>query len=158
MTVEPGTVISVSSSGGGGWGNPLERDPQRVLTDVQRGFVSREGAENEYGVVINGDKVDMDSTENLRVQMRDQASTSHFDYGPEREKYERTWTMEMYDALTRVLESLPVEWRFFAKGKIWQTIEGLSQNREVQVSDLDDAFEDFKEQFFHAATKESASG
>ena len=38
--------------GGGGWGSPLERDPLKVLLDVQKGCVSIEGAKNDYGVII----------------------------------------------------------------------------------------------------------
>ena len=37
---------------GGGYGNPLKRDPGRVLDDVLDGIISREAAERDYGVVI----------------------------------------------------------------------------------------------------------
>jgi N-methylhydantoinase B len=40
------------TGGGGGFGNPLERDPDRVLADVRSGYVSVEAAERDYGVVI----------------------------------------------------------------------------------------------------------
>jgi N-methylhydantoinase B len=40
------------SAGGGGWGAPEERDPQAVLDDVIKGFVSQESAERDYGVVL----------------------------------------------------------------------------------------------------------
>jgi N-methylhydantoinase B len=43
------------TNGGGGWGNALERDPQRVLHDVRDGYVSIEGALRDYGVVVSGD-------------------------------------------------------------------------------------------------------
>ncbi len=149
ITVDPGTVVSVSSSGGGGWGDPLERDVDRVLTDFLKGFVSREAAENDYSVVINGDKVDLDATKKLRAKLRSPESKPHFDFGPEREKYDKTWTWEIYEAMANVLASIPVDWRFFAKGKIWNTIEDLSRQREVAVSDIYSVFEDFKEQFYH---------
>ncbi len=44
--------VLIRSAGGGGWGNPLERDPLRVLEDVRDGCVSVEAAKDEYGVVI----------------------------------------------------------------------------------------------------------
>ena len=44
---------SRSSGGGGGFGNPLERDPEQVLADVRAGYVSVEAAQNEYGVVLH---------------------------------------------------------------------------------------------------------
>ena len=40
--------------GGGGWGDPYEREPERVLRDVRDGVVSVEAARREYGVVIDG--------------------------------------------------------------------------------------------------------
>jgi N-methylhydantoinase B len=47
-----GDVISFQQSGAGGYGDPLERDPARVLEDVLDGYVTPEAARREYGVVI----------------------------------------------------------------------------------------------------------
>ena len=57
------------SPGGGGWGSPLRRGPDRVLRDVRDGVVSREAAENVYGVVVGDDgrTVDTPATEMLRA-------------------------------------------------------------------------------------------
>jgi len=55
-----GTVVIQTSSGGGGWGSPLERDPARVLEDVREGYVSVEAAEREYGVVLTADGAGVD--------------------------------------------------------------------------------------------------
>jgi N-methylhydantoinase B len=46
------TRVETALPGGGGYGNPLERDPQAVLDDVVNGYVSLEAAERDYGVVI----------------------------------------------------------------------------------------------------------
>ena len=43
------------TNGGGGWGDPMARDPERVLRDVRNGYVSQDGAKHTYGVVIVGD-------------------------------------------------------------------------------------------------------
>jgi N-methylhydantoinase B len=40
---------------GGGWGNPLERDPEAVRRDVRDGYVTIDGAARDYGVVVSGD-------------------------------------------------------------------------------------------------------
>ncbi len=63
-------VIQNNSGGGGGWGNPLERDPQRVLEDVINEFVSPESARRNYGVVLDeaGLCVDEAATAALRAQ------------------------------------------------------------------------------------------
>lgn len=51
--LDPNDVVSVQTPGGGGYGDPLERDPQAVLEDVRDEKVSAEKAEEEYGVVID---------------------------------------------------------------------------------------------------------
>ena len=40
-------------AGAGGWGDPLERDPERVVKDVRNEFVSLEAAAAEYGVIVD---------------------------------------------------------------------------------------------------------
>lgn len=55
-------------AGGGGMGNPLERDPDMVLEDVVLEFVTREGAQRDYGVIIDGEppRIDHCATAALR--------------------------------------------------------------------------------------------
>ncbi|OGL17799.1 MAG: hypothetical protein A3K12_06925 [Candidatus Rokubacteria bacterium RIFCSPLOWO2_12_FULL_71_19] len=48
-----GEVVEYLSPGGGGYGDPLERDPERVLRDAVLGYISREQAREEYGVVLD---------------------------------------------------------------------------------------------------------
>jgi len=64
-----GEVVSLTIAGGGGYGNPLERDPERVLNDVIEGYVSLEGAHRDYGVVIDPEAmvVDYEETKKLRA-------------------------------------------------------------------------------------------
>ncbi len=72
MLSPPGTSIMVATAGGGGWGDPLDRDPARVREDVLDEFVSIQTAHDDYGVVIDpgsGD-VDADATAQLRVGLR----------------------------------------------------------------------------------------
>jgi N-methylhydantoinase B len=63
-----GDVIEFHSAGGGGYGNPLERDPQAVEEDVLNGYVSIEKAREDYGVVIDPAtlKVDLEETNKVR--------------------------------------------------------------------------------------------
>jgi N-methylhydantoinase B len=53
--LQPGELIFTFKGGGGGWGRPVERDPQKVLEDVLDGYVSRQTARDVYGVVIGDD-------------------------------------------------------------------------------------------------------
>src|SRR5262249_18246194 len=124
MKVEPGEVMEISSSAGGGFGSPLERPPERVLQDVREGFVTVAGARDDYGVVIAGARLDdaycdAAAPDDLRRRMATQASSGHFDFGPQRAIYERTWTPDNYAALTAVLTGVPAHWRFFVKHKIF---------------------------------------
>jgi N-methylhydantoinase B/oxoprolinase/acetone carboxylase alpha subunit len=70
-----GDRVRLLSPSGGGYGDPLERDPQRVLADVREGFVSVESAERLYGVVIGPDgTVDERATARVRAARRQGAS------------------------------------------------------------------------------------
>ncbi len=51
--LQPGQRVILELPGGGGFGSPAERDPERVLSDVRGGYVSVAAAEGEYGVVID---------------------------------------------------------------------------------------------------------
>jgi len=65
-------VLYMRMSSGGGYGDPLEREPERVLNDVEAGIVSREEAKEIYGVVIEGDDLvlDLAATDKLRASHR----------------------------------------------------------------------------------------
>jgi N-methylhydantoinase B len=62
-------MVVMRSSGGGGYGDPLQRDPERVRADVAFGYVSGERARNGYGVVFSGESVDQEATVALRADL-----------------------------------------------------------------------------------------
>ena len=67
ILIEEGDTIRVSTPGGGGYGNPFQRDPELVSRDVHRGYYSSEEAQERFGVVLNQDcSPDVDSTLKLR--------------------------------------------------------------------------------------------
>jgi N-methylhydantoinase B len=84
--VRAGEVIRVRTTGGGGWGDPLNRPPERVAADVRDGKVSAEGARDDYGVVLTGGAdpdVDAEATAVLRSRIRaGRGPVSFFDRGP----------------------------------------------------------------------------
>jgi N-methylhydantoinase B len=59
VLLEVGDQLDYRFGGGGGWGDPLDRDPQAVLDDVWDEYVSIEGARRDYGVVLTGSLEDM---------------------------------------------------------------------------------------------------
>ena len=71
LHLQPGSVISYRTPGGGGYGPPLERDPERVLQDVTQGKVTPERARDAYGVVLeeSGKAVDLQATRTLRTRL-----------------------------------------------------------------------------------------
>jgi len=67
LRLKPGKRIRLETPGGGGWGDPHRRDPDKVLHDVRLGFVSTSQAEALYGVVIGADgEIDHEATDKLR--------------------------------------------------------------------------------------------
>ncbi|WP_299958718.1 hydantoinase B/oxoprolinase family protein [uncultured Modestobacter sp.] len=69
--LKAGTVVRVRTTGGGGWGDPLERPIEEVLRDIAWHKVSVAGARDDYGVVIQDDGTpDHAATEELRASMR----------------------------------------------------------------------------------------
>jgi N-methylhydantoinase B len=76
IPIAAGERIMYDYGGGGGWGNPLDRDPQAVLDDVLDEYVSLDGARRDYGVVLTGSledltlAIDRDATHHLRERMR----------------------------------------------------------------------------------------
>jgi N-methylhydantoinase B len=67
LVVEPGQKILGHDGSGGGYGDPLHRDPDRVLFDVIEGWESVKRAEQIYGVVV---------TEQSGVQLIDESKAS----------------------------------------------------------------------------------
>jgi N-methylhydantoinase B len=88
--VRAGELIRIRTTGGGGWGDPLDRDPAAVVRDVQWRKVSIEAARSDYGVVLadapdSGDPIlDQSRTEALRTELRAArpADRPFFDRGP----------------------------------------------------------------------------
>jgi N-methylhydantoinase B len=71
MTLEPGQAVRLVIGGGGGWGDPLERELEAALADVEDGYTSAEFAKRHHGIVIEGDEVDDEATSALRAQLRE---------------------------------------------------------------------------------------
>jgi N-methylhydantoinase B len=72
--LEPGDAYIIRSGGGGGYGSPLEREPEKVERDVRQGYVTKESAETHYGIVFRDGALDVDlvRTQARREDMRKQ--------------------------------------------------------------------------------------
>jgi N-methylhydantoinase B len=81
--IEQGSVISCITAGGGGYGDPVERDPERVSFDVMEGVVSRQNARKLYGVILKPNaSVDVTRTNELRRLLRSKKATKTVARGP----------------------------------------------------------------------------
>jgi N-methylhydantoinase B len=74
IQVTEGDRIHVSTPGGGGFGDPLKRDPRAVLRDLKRGYYTAEEVESLYGVVVADGHVDEAATAKLRTERAAQAT------------------------------------------------------------------------------------
>ncbi|GAI02941.1 unnamed protein product, partial [marine sediment metagenome] len=75
-TLQPGTEVLVSEgAGGAGFGDPLERDPEKVRWDAREEYISLNAARNIYGVVLDTEpelyRVDYEATKKLREELKE---------------------------------------------------------------------------------------
>lgn len=79
LILKRGDVLRIETGGGGGWGHPFDREPERVLQDFMDGMVSAESAQQDYGVVINEAELTVDAarTAALRGSVRPSAGLFH---------------------------------------------------------------------------------
>ena len=79
VVVKPGSSVRVVTTGGGGWGDPLAREADKVVYDLQCGLISEESARENYGVAVslNGRKWSHDATKTqaLREKLRKERGT-----------------------------------------------------------------------------------
>jgi N-methylhydantoinase B len=110
-------TIRLWSGGGGGWGDPLERDPAAVAQDVAAGLVSPERARTVYGVALGQDDA---ATEALRRDMAAaRAPRPDFDYGPGRTAWEEVYGAAA-ERIAAWLPTLPEGVRRHAQAEIYQ--------------------------------------
>lgn len=76
LPIPPGTVVRCHTAGGGGYGPAWEREIQRGLDDLIDGYITREAAEQIYGIRLTGDRVDEMATAEARRQLAQKAQAS----------------------------------------------------------------------------------
>ncbi|HJO68418.1 MAG TPA: hydantoinase B/oxoprolinase family protein, partial [Rhodospirillales bacterium] len=114
-----GDTITVVMEGAAGYGDPYLRYPDAVRRDVLFSFVSREGAARDYGVVIADDgTVDENATARARGARVKKNVGADFDFGPEREAWERVFDDATMNDLNRRLYALPKSVRHSTRRRI----------------------------------------
>jgi len=123
LRVSSGDVVRLFTAGGAGYGDPFERDPQRVLDDVLNEFVSVAGAERDYGVVIRNSELDAAATGALRKARRREGTVPFYTLGAAREIYENLWTPDVWQAFIDIVFGLPLAMRYDIRGRLWRAME-----------------------------------
>ncbi len=115
-------VIRLWSGGGGGWGDPLERDPEAVANDVAAGLVTEGRARAAYGVVIAQGAPRMTETQALRETMAaSRGALSAFDFGPGRSAWEATYGAAV-ERIADWLATLPEGMRRYAQAEAYRCL------------------------------------
>jgi N-methylhydantoinase B len=139
LRLQPGDTVSMYSPSGGGYGDPLLRDPQKVLLDYRSGWVTASFARQEYGVVIERGALDLPATERLRASML-HAVDAAFDFGPGRRALEQRWPPALQDATVAYLETLPPSVRDWGKHQIYDHVQEVARLRKPTLADVDAAW------------------
>jgi len=126
LKLAPGDTVRITSPGGGGYGDPLDRAPEVVLEDVQDGLVTPERAQDDHGVVIADGRIDAARTTARRAELRAArtAPLAEFVFGPERSEYERRIPRALQDVVATELLGYPGSLRLFLKEQLYQRLEG----------------------------------
>ena len=133
LKLNPGDVVRITAPGGAGYGDPLDREPEMVLTDVENGFVSGEEAEEVYGVRVSDGGVDVAATQALRDGLRNRRSTEEFVFGQERADYEARLPAPIQDLVAELLSAYPAATRQFLRDRLYAHIETDAELRSRAV-------------------------
>jgi N-methylhydantoinase B len=120
LELAPGDTLRIVSPGGGGYGDPFERDPALVARDVANGFYTAADAAARFGVVLDGGRVDEDATRRRRAGRV--APTAEFSVGPEREAYERRLPPAVQDAVAAELQAYSGSYRHYLKEQVYDAL------------------------------------
>ena len=119
-------VIRLWSGGGGGWGDPLAREPEAVARDVAAGLVSTVRAREVYGVAIGPGGVLADETLALRAGiLATRGPRPGFDFGPGRTAWQDRYGAAM-QCVTDWLPTLPEGVRRYAQAEVYRRLQDAS--------------------------------
>jgi N-methylhydantoinase B len=134
VELEPGTTFTVMTAGGGGYGNPFERDPGAVLRDVELGMVTVESARDDYGVVLVEGSVDADATAALRE--RSQPRSQDISFGEDRTAFDAVFTDELLQRVDRILWNYPASQRTIVRERLLCDAFPAFQQRNVDLRQM----------------------
>jgi N-methylhydantoinase B len=124
ITLSPGDVLTIRAPAGGGYGSPLDRDPDMVLRDLTGGRISAATAADVYGVVIVDGEVDRVATQARRAEVAASGATAgdEFTYGPERIAFDAVWPADVARACALLAASAPVGTRQHVRRSLFMAL------------------------------------
>lgn len=123
LDVNTGDIVSILTPGGGGYGDPMRRDPQAVAEDLRRGFITEDDARDLYGVALDASGgPDIAATESLRC--RADENPGGFIFGAERDAWEKVFSDTATTQLNALLMRLPMGARQKRKAAIYDAVLG----------------------------------
>ena len=136
LLLNPGESITFLSQGGGGYGSPLNRDPEAVLADVEASLVSEEAARRDCGVVVFGGGVDHEMTSQLRESLKydERFKAEPFNHGTERAAFEAIWDDVTYSALVEAIAAYPPSFRGYLKNSVMSIMNRRAQGEAAEHS------------------------
>jgi N-methylhydantoinase B len=135
LNLEAGDVVQFETASGGGFGDPWRRPPERVLADVEAGFLSPAEAEHLYAVAIRDGAVNAEATEGLRRRPRE--PRPWLNVGPERLAHEVVYSDEVASEIIRILEPFPTRLRSVLQSRLGRALAGRSSApTHAELADL----------------------
>lgn len=128
VTLDAQDTITILTPGGGGYGDPLERDPAMVLADVERGVVSVSRALEDYGVVFRDGGVDTIGTHAARARMsveRRGPTGLFFDLGVERQAWDSAFDEDLLTRISTFVAAAPLSSRARVQRELFGPVTAL---------------------------------
>lgn len=120
LEIARGDTLSLMTPGGGGFGDPFTRPVEEVLYDVERGFVSEESAQVDYGVAIHSGVLDEAETQRIRGEAR--PASGAFNFGTNRMLWESVFGDDLVTRLNTSLMRFPASIRGKRRRSIYETV------------------------------------
>ena len=152
LKLMPGDRLRITSSGGGGYGDPLDRDPEHVRLDAELGFVTPGRAASDYGVIVDAlGRLDQQATAQKRDQLRAarQGKTQGlFSLGPDREQYDACWGPGSREAVADILSRLPILVRYRIKNEIHGLLFKTERQAPITRAEVDSCWAQLRPTFY----------
>ena len=152
LKLVPGDRLRITSSGGGGYGDPLERDLERVRFDVELGVVSPARAAVDYGAIVDllgnlDEAASLEQRKTMRAARKGKKAEM-FSLGPDREQYDASWGPGSREAMAEILSRLPILVRYRIKNEIHGLLFKGERHSPIDKEEVDRCWAELRPTFY----------